>query len=160
MNTQITTRHVDVTDHVREYAEKRAAKLERFYDGIVSSHIILSESNSPARKRRPRSTSTSTRNVCRLKMRPRPMSRPSTAASISFGDSWRNTRLNFEARNATPTEFRLSIARRDRDQSPRRTPKEWDVRTIAPVAPPVRKKYRRPEPPIGWLRALLVRTAC
>lgn len=51
MNTQITVRHIDVTDHVREYAEKRAAKLERFYDGIVSTHIILSESNSPAQEK-------------------------------------------------------------------------------------------------------------
>ncbi|WP_245846073.1 ribosome hibernation-promoting factor, HPF/YfiA family [Longibacter salinarum] len=48
MNTQITVRHVDVTDHVKEYAEKRAEKLERFYDGIVSTHIILGEDNSPA----------------------------------------------------------------------------------------------------------------
>jgi len=48
MNTQITVRHVDVTDHVKEYAEKRAAKLEKFYDGIVSAHIILGEDNSPA----------------------------------------------------------------------------------------------------------------
>jgi len=52
MNTQITVRHIDVTDHVREYAEKRAAKLERFYDGIVSTHIILSESNSPAQEKK------------------------------------------------------------------------------------------------------------
>lgn len=51
MNTQITVRHIDVTDHVREYAEKRVAKLERFYDGIVSTHIILSESNSPAQEK-------------------------------------------------------------------------------------------------------------
>jgi len=46
--TQITTRHVDVSDQVREYAKERTGKLEQFYDGIVSAHVILSEDNSPA----------------------------------------------------------------------------------------------------------------
>jgi len=46
--TQITTRHVDVSDRVRQYAEDRTAKLEQFYDGIIDAHVILGEDNSPA----------------------------------------------------------------------------------------------------------------
>jgi len=46
--TQITARHVDVSDRVRQYAEDRTGKLEQFYDGIVSAHVILGEDNSPA----------------------------------------------------------------------------------------------------------------
>lgn len=46
--TQITARHVDVSDRVRQYAEDRTGKLEQFYDGITSAHVILSEDNSPA----------------------------------------------------------------------------------------------------------------
>jgi putative sigma-54 modulation protein len=46
--TQITTRHVDVSDRVREYAEERTAKLEKFFDNIIDAHVILSEDNSPA----------------------------------------------------------------------------------------------------------------
>jgi len=49
--TQITTRHVDVSDAVRQYAEERTAKLEKFFDGIVRAHVILSEDNSPAEKK-------------------------------------------------------------------------------------------------------------
>jgi putative sigma-54 modulation protein len=46
--TQVTTRHVDVSDRVLEYARERTAKLEQFYDGIVSAHVVLGEDNSPA----------------------------------------------------------------------------------------------------------------
>lgn len=46
--TQITARHVNVSDQLRQYAEKRTAKLEQFYDGIISAHVILGEDNSPA----------------------------------------------------------------------------------------------------------------
>jgi putative sigma-54 modulation protein len=49
--TQITTRHVDVSDRIRQYAEDRTAKLEQFYDGIVSAHVILSKDNSPAEQK-------------------------------------------------------------------------------------------------------------
>lgn len=49
--TQITTRHVDVSDRVRQYAEERTGKLEQFYDGIVEAHVILGEDNSPASKK-------------------------------------------------------------------------------------------------------------
>jgi putative sigma-54 modulation protein len=48
IQTQITTRHVDVSDRVRQYASDRTDKLEQFYDGIVSAHVILGEDNSPA----------------------------------------------------------------------------------------------------------------
>lgn len=46
--TQVTARHVDVSDRVYEYAQNRTQKLEQFYDGIVSAHVILSKDNSPA----------------------------------------------------------------------------------------------------------------
>lgn len=49
--TQVTTRHVDVSDRVYEYARDRTAKLEKFYDGIVSAHVILGEDNSPAQQK-------------------------------------------------------------------------------------------------------------
>jgi putative sigma-54 modulation protein len=46
--TQVTTRHVDVSDRVQEYAQDRTAKLEQFYDGITGAHVILGKDNSPA----------------------------------------------------------------------------------------------------------------
>jgi putative sigma-54 modulation protein len=46
--TQITTRHVNVSDQVRQYAEERTAKLEQFFDNIIDAHVILGEDNSPA----------------------------------------------------------------------------------------------------------------
>lgn len=49
--TQITTRHVDVSDEVRQYAEKRTGKLEQFFDNIIDAHVILGEDNSPASKK-------------------------------------------------------------------------------------------------------------
>lgn len=45
---QTTARHVEISDRVRQYAETRTQKLERFYDGIVEAHVILSKDNSPA----------------------------------------------------------------------------------------------------------------
>jgi putative sigma-54 modulation protein len=45
---QVTARHVDISDRVRQYAIDRTQKLERYYDGIVSAHVILSKDNSPA----------------------------------------------------------------------------------------------------------------
>lgn len=51
IDTQITARHVEINDRVRQYAEDRTAKLERYYDGIVSAHVILSKDNSPAEKK-------------------------------------------------------------------------------------------------------------
>lgn len=46
--TQLTTRHINVSDSVQQYARDRTAKLEKFYDGIISAHVILGEDNSPA----------------------------------------------------------------------------------------------------------------
>lgn len=49
--TQITARHVDVSDRIRQYAKERTGKLEQFYDGIVNAHVILGEDNSPANEK-------------------------------------------------------------------------------------------------------------
>lgn len=49
--TQITARHVDVSNRVRQYAEDRTSKLEKFYDGIIDAHVILGEDNSPAEEK-------------------------------------------------------------------------------------------------------------
>lgn len=49
--TQITVRHIDVSDRVRQYAEDRTAKLEKFYDGIIDAHVILGQDNSPAEEK-------------------------------------------------------------------------------------------------------------
>lgn len=48
MQTQVTARHVDVSPRLRQYAEERVQKLQRFYDDIVSAHVILSKNNAPA----------------------------------------------------------------------------------------------------------------
>jgi len=38
----ITGRHVEVTKGMRDYAEKRVAKLEEFFTGVKGAHVILS----------------------------------------------------------------------------------------------------------------------
>lgn len=49
MQTQITARHdVELTPELRDYIGERLDKLQRYYDNIISAHIILSEKNSPA----------------------------------------------------------------------------------------------------------------
>jgi putative sigma-54 modulation protein len=48
LDPQITARHVELSDHIRQYVTDRVQKLERFYDGITSVHVILGEDNSPA----------------------------------------------------------------------------------------------------------------
>ncbi len=47
MQTQITARHFDADPTLKEYAESRLAKLERFYDGITEARIILGEDGRP-----------------------------------------------------------------------------------------------------------------
>lgn len=42
METQVTARHFDASPDLREYAAKRLAKLERYYDGIVDARVVLS----------------------------------------------------------------------------------------------------------------------
>ena len=45
MNTQITARHFNANGTLRSFADERLSKLERFYDGIIDAHVILSEEN-------------------------------------------------------------------------------------------------------------------
>lgn len=42
MQLQITGRHVEVTDAIREFIENKFAKLERHFDQITQAHVILS----------------------------------------------------------------------------------------------------------------------
>lgn len=48
MQTQITARRSDLSDDLRTHIEEQLAKLQRFYDGIISAHVILDESNAPS----------------------------------------------------------------------------------------------------------------
>lgn len=48
METQFTARHFDASSALREYASKSLAKLERYYDGIVDAHVILSSNGAPS----------------------------------------------------------------------------------------------------------------
>ena len=41
MQIQLTGRHVDVTDDVREYIQNKAGKLHRFYDRIHEIEVVL-----------------------------------------------------------------------------------------------------------------------
>ncbi len=41
MKVNLTGRHVDVSDDVREYIESKAAKLPRFYDRIHEIDVVL-----------------------------------------------------------------------------------------------------------------------
>ena len=43
MQTQITARHFDADDTLKEYASKKLAKLERYYDGITEARVVLGE---------------------------------------------------------------------------------------------------------------------
>lgn len=43
MEPQITARHFDASPALRDYASKQLSKLNRYYDGIVDAHIILSQ---------------------------------------------------------------------------------------------------------------------
>ena len=47
MDTQFTARHFDANDSLRSFASQRLSKLERFYDGIVDAHVILTEDDHP-----------------------------------------------------------------------------------------------------------------
>lgn len=51
MQTQITVRHFEAQDALKEYAEKKVSKLERFYDGITEARIVLTEDGSTAGSR-------------------------------------------------------------------------------------------------------------
>lgn len=41
MQTQITARHFEANDTLKEYAAKKLAKLEKYYDGITDARIVL-----------------------------------------------------------------------------------------------------------------------
>ena len=41
MNIVVKARHMEATNAIRQYAETKAAKLSRFYDGVVSIEVIL-----------------------------------------------------------------------------------------------------------------------
>ncbi len=41
MNIQVTGRHVEVTDEVRDYVHAKAGKLPRFYDRIHEIEVVL-----------------------------------------------------------------------------------------------------------------------
>ena len=41
MHTQITARHFNATQTLREYTMQRLVKLERYYAGILNAHVIL-----------------------------------------------------------------------------------------------------------------------
>ncbi|NUN50014.1 MAG: ribosome-associated translation inhibitor RaiA [Candidatus Brocadiae bacterium] len=41
MRVQITAKHVDMTDEIRDYAEERGEKLGRFYDRITAVDVVL-----------------------------------------------------------------------------------------------------------------------
>lgn len=40
-NIQITGRHVEITPAIREYVEKKLAKIEHHFDHITHVHVIL-----------------------------------------------------------------------------------------------------------------------
>ena len=41
MQITVTGRHPGITSHVREYAEKKASRLERFFDGTQAVEVIM-----------------------------------------------------------------------------------------------------------------------
>ena len=51
MQTQITARHFEATPELREYANERLKKLERYYDHITDARITLSENGDAAGKK-------------------------------------------------------------------------------------------------------------
>lgn len=48
MQTQITTRHVELNPDLRSYISQQLDKLQRYYDNIISAHVILGQNNTPA----------------------------------------------------------------------------------------------------------------
>lgn len=41
MNIQITARNIDLTDAIRQYAEKKVSKLEKYFDHITEANVLL-----------------------------------------------------------------------------------------------------------------------
>lgn len=51
MQTQITARHFDAQPTLKDYAESKLSKLERFYDGITDARIVLAEDGAPGKNK-------------------------------------------------------------------------------------------------------------
>nr|MCX3323611.1 ribosome-associated translation inhibitor RaiA [Bacillus paranthracis] len=41
MNIQITGRHVEVTDSIKNYVNEKVGKVEHYFDNITSTKVIL-----------------------------------------------------------------------------------------------------------------------
>jgi len=41
MNIQITARNIELTDAIRDYAEKKVSKLEKYFDYITEANVLL-----------------------------------------------------------------------------------------------------------------------
>ena len=41
MNITVTGRHLNVSDNLRDYAEKKIKKLERYFNQLIDAHVIL-----------------------------------------------------------------------------------------------------------------------
>ena len=49
MQIQITVRHFDARPELKEYASDKLGKLERFYNGITTARVVLSEDGTPSK---------------------------------------------------------------------------------------------------------------
>ena len=43
MEFKVTGRHVDITDAIRDYAEKKTARLSRYYDRIQAIDVVIDQ---------------------------------------------------------------------------------------------------------------------
>jgi len=41
VNITVKARHMDITEAIRKYAESKAGRLDRFYDGVQTAEMIL-----------------------------------------------------------------------------------------------------------------------
>ncbi|TFH42410.1 MAG: ribosome-associated translation inhibitor RaiA [Lysobacterales bacterium] len=41
MNIQVEARHMQITDAIRDYAREKALKLERYYDRIITTEVLM-----------------------------------------------------------------------------------------------------------------------
>ena len=41
MRVELVGKHFEITDAIREYAEQKAAKLPRYYDGVQEIEVVL-----------------------------------------------------------------------------------------------------------------------
>ncbi len=45
MRVEVTARHFKAPRELRDFAEKEVRKLERYFDGVLNCHVILSRDN-------------------------------------------------------------------------------------------------------------------